>query len=324
MEAKAASGNKISVYAAIAANIAVGIVKFIAAGISGSSAMVSEGIHSVVDSGNGLLVLLGLRRSKRPATIEHPFGFGKELYFWTLVVAVSVFMLGGLASIFQGARAMSEALRGVPFDGDPTLSFVVLGIAAVLEGSSLAVALRQFNAARGSRGVMDYIEDCKDPTLYTVVLEDSAAELGLVFAAVGLALTVLTGSPVFDAVASECIGALLIAASAVMLHQSKDLLLGEGMTRDELGRARAIVESDEAVREAGGILTMYFGPASLLMTADVTFEEGVTANGALLAVDRIERELKREFPQMHRIYIEAENLASVERQRIEQSEMPDE
>ncbi len=348
-----------SVIAAIVANILVGIVKFIAAAISGSVAMVSEGIHSIVDSGNGFLVLLGIHQAKKPPTIEHPFGFGKELYFWTLVVAVSIFALGGGVSIMQGITAIQHALAGTAEHGNPLMSYIVLFAAMVIEGFSLRVAVKSFNKARGSKRPLEYIKDCKDPSLYTVVLEDSAAELGLVFAFLrvavksfnkargskrpleyikdckdpslytvvledsaaelglvfaffGLLLTHLTGNAVFDGAASVIIGLLLMCVSVVLLRESKGLLVGEGMEREELAEARAMVEADPAVEKAGRVLTMYFGPDSMLMTVDATFKASCTAGDVLAAVDRIEKNLATRFPQTTRIFIEAENIASVE------------
>lgn len=317
-------GSHASVIAAIVANILVGIVKFIAAGISGSTAMVSEGIHSIVDSGNGFLVLWGLRASKKKPTIEHPFGFGKELYFWTLVVSVSVFALGGGVSVSKGVEALKEAAAGTAELGDPTMSYIVLVAAMIIEGTSLSVAIKQFNAARGDKRPMEYIKDCKDPSLYTVLLEDSAAELGLVFALCGLFFGHLLDNPYLDGAASVLIGLLLMCVAVIMLRESKGLLVGEGMTREELVEARAIVEADPAVVESGRILTMYFGPENMLMTVDAKFKAGLSGDEILAAVDRVEAALTARFPQTSRIFIEAEDLAHVERQKRLQREMPEE
>lgn len=316
--------SKASVLAAIASNIAVGIVKFIAAAISGSAAMVSEGIHSIVDSGNGFLVLYGMRQAKKPATIEHPFGFGKELYFWTLVVAVSVFALGGGVSLMQGIHAVQASLAGPVEHGNLLMSYIVLIAAMLIEGASLRVAIKSVNAARGSKGVFEYIKECKDPSNYTVLLEDSAAELGLCFALIGLILTQITGNSVFDGIASVIIGLLLMCVSVVMLRESKGLLVGEGMSRAELIDARAIIESDPVIEKAGGVLTMYFGPSNMLMAVDATFRKDAAGDEVMAAIDRVERALKARFPQAARIYIESENLSSVERQRQIQRAMPEE
>ncbi len=166
----AKSGGHIAVIAAIIGNVAVGIVKFIAAFISGSSAMLSEGIHSVVDSGNGILVLFGMHRSKKEPDYLHPFGYGKELYFWTLVVALLIFLLGGGLSIYKGIEGIQEAMAGTKVMGDVTLNFVIILIGMVIEGSTLLVAVKQFNKARGDVSPIRFIRDAKDPSLYTVVL----------------------------------------------------------------------------------------------------------------------------------------------------------
>lgn len=322
---KDAHGGTASVLAAIAANIGIGIVKFIAAAISGSAAMVSEGIHSIVDSGNGFLVLLGLRRAKKAPTIEHPFGFGKELYFWTLVVAVSIFALGGGASIMQGIESIRGVLSGAEAaEGSAVMAFVVLIVSIVIEGLSMRVALKTFNEARGDKGPIEFIKDCKDPSLYTVLLEDGAAELGLVIALIGLGLSRLTGNPIFDGAASLLIGLLLMAVAVVLLRECKGLLVGEGMTREELDEVRALIESEPEVAKAGRILTMYFGPESMLMTVDATFKPSCSADQIMVAVDRIEQDIARAWPQTTRVFIEAESLANVERQRQIQGSMPEE
>ena len=318
-------GGTASVLAAIAANIGVGIVKFIAAAVSGSAAMVSEGIHSIVDSGNGLLVLLGLHRSKKAPTIEHPFGFGKELYFWALVVAVSIFALGGGASLMQGIQAIRATLSGQEAaEGSPLLAFIVLIASVIIEALSLRVALKSFNEARGDKGVIEFIKDCKDPSLYTVLLEDLAAELGLLFALVGLGLSTITGNAIFDGAASVLIGVLLVFVAIIMLLECKGLLLGEGMTREELDEVRALIENEPEVEKVGRILTMYFGPESMLMTVDATFKPSCSADQIMLAVDRIEKDIARTWPQTTRVFIEAESLANVERQRQIQGSMAEE
>ena len=318
-------GGTASVLAAIAANIGVGIVKFIAAAFSGSSAMVSEGIHSIVDSGNGLLVLLGLHRAKKAPTIEHPFGFGKELYFWSLVVAVSIFALGGGASIMQGYEAVRDTLTGAEAsEGSPILAFIVLIASIAIEAASLRVAIKGFNEARGDKGVFEFIKHCKDPSLYTVLLEDTAAELGLAFALIGLGLSTITGNPIFDGAASILIGLLLMSVSIILLHECKGLLVGEGMTREELDQVRSLIESQPEVDKAGRILTMYFGPESMLMTVDATFKPSCSADQIMLAIDCIEKDVARTWPQTTRVFIEAESLADVERQRQIQSAMPEE
>lgn len=319
----AKSGGHIAVVAAIIGNIAVGIVKFIAAFISGSSAMLSEGIHSVVDSGNGILVLFGMHRSKKEPDYLHPFGYGKELYFWTLVVALLIFLLGGGLSIYKGIEGIQEAMAGTKVMGDVTLNFVIILIGMVIEGSTLLVAVRQFNKARGDVSPIRFIRDAKDPSLYTVVLEDSAAELGLVAALVSLVVYELTGNLYADGVASLFIGLLLCAVAVVLLSETKGLLVGEGMKHTSLDEVRDIVEDDPRVLECGRILTMYLGPDSLLITIDATFRGDISSHDVLLAVDDIERKLVNRWPQTARVFIEAESMRNCLEQQDEEESWED-
>ena len=311
-EAAAEGESPVAVIAAVVANILIGIVKFIAAGISGSSAMISEGIHSIVDSGNGLLILLGMKRAERPADVEHPFGYGKELYFWTLVVSILIFALGGGVSIWEGVHAI-QAVGPDTKLGDPTMSYIVLGIAAVIEGVSLSIAIRQFNRARGSMRPMEFIRQAKDPSLFTVVFEDSAAELGLVVAFLGIFFGHLFNNPYCDGVAAVIIGLLLCTVAVILLRETKGLLIGEGVRSDEVARIRDIVEADEAVAACGRVLTMYMGPHNLMVTVDAAFFPDQTAGQVLRAIDRIEAAIVREFPQADRVFIEAESLKQVHR-----------
>lgn len=302
-----------SILAAIAANIMVGIVKFIAAGISGSSAMVAEGIHSIVDSGNGMLVFLGIRRSKKPADTEHPFGYGQELYFWTLVVAIMIFALGGGFSIYEGVSRLLEMRPGMKL-GDPTMNYIVILAAAAIEGTSLAIAVKNFNKARMGRGALEFIREAKDPALFTVVLEDTAAELGLLFALAGVFFSHRFGDARIDAAASILIGLLLSAVSVLLLRESKGLLIGEGLKNEELKIVEAIVESNEHVIECGRILSMYMGPHDLLLAIDATFDHSATRDDIVFAVDDIEAKIMRRFPDSTRVFIESESLRFTRRQ----------
>lgn len=313
--AKPKGESKVSVIAAIIGNIAVGVVKFIAAAISGSTAMFSEGIHSIVDSGNGILILFGMHQAKREPNMEHPFGYGKELYFWTLVVSLLIFALGGCFSISEGYGALTAAAAGNVTLGDPTVSYVVIVAAMIIEGTSLSVALKQFNAARGTTGPLQFIRDAKDPALYTVVLEDSAAEAGLVFALLGIFLGHATGIPYFDGAASVLIGLLLCCVAIILLRETKGLLVGEGMSASELGQIRGIVEADPAIRSCGRILTMYMGPQHLIVAIDASFEPNDSAQEVLTGVDRVESAVRVAFPQADNIFVEAEGLKQVQRQR---------
>ena len=310
----------LSVIAAIAANIAIGIFKFIAAGLSGSSALITEGVHSIVDSGNGLLLLLGMRRAKRPADAEHPFGYGMELYFWTLIVAVMIFALGGGVSLYEGYTHIMEIKPGdVP--GDPFWSYVVCIGCMVMEGMSLTVALKQFNAARGSTPPLEFIATAKDPTLYTVVLEDSAAELGLIFALGGITLTQWTGNLYYDACASLLIGLLLVGVASLLLKQTKDLLIGMGMSACDVDEIKRIVAEDPDILACGRVLTMYIGPHNLLVNLDATFRPELTSAALEAAVDRVEQRIAAAFPDCTRIYVETESQSDEEKRIWEREKL---
>jgi cation diffusion facilitator family transporter len=299
--------SKVAVVAAIVGNLLVSILKFVAAAITGSSAMVAEGIHSVVDTGNGGLVLFGLKRADRPADAAHPFGHGKELYFWTLIVAISIFGIGGGLSIYEGAHRL---LYPVGID-NPWPNYIVLAIALVIEGSSFLIAMREFAAARGSRPAIEFIRASKDPSLFTIVFEDSAAMLGLVVAFLGVLLGHLTGSPYYDGAASVLIGIILAGVALLLARETKGLLIGEGVEASVLVTMRGLVIADEAIEGVGDIRTMYVGPKDLLVNLDVAFREDVDAAGMHAAIARVEAVLKAAFPEVRHVYIEAASIAGV-------------
>lgn len=285
----------------------MGIFKFIAAGLSGSSALISEGIHSIVDSGNGVLVLVGIKRSHQRPDRVHPFGYGMELYFWTLIVSVMIFALGGGLSIYEGISHVRSIQPGdVP--GNPFWSYIVIVGAMVIEGFSLRVALKQFNQARGDIRPLAFIKQAKDPSLFTVVLEDSAAELGLVFALLGTFLTQLTGNLYFDGSASIVIGLLLACVAILLLRETKGLLIGEGMSKTDVLAVERIVEANPQVVECGRILSMYLGPHDLLLNIDVTFAPQITRDETVGAIDQIEAGIVHAFPDVTRVFIEPESL----------------
>jgi len=295
------SESKLAIYGAIGANVAIAVTKFIVAGVTGSSAMLSEGIHSAVDTLNGVLLLVGLRRSQRPATEEHPFGHGKELYFWSLIVAVLVFGLGGGVSFYEGIQHMlhPEPMR------DPMWNYAVLGAALVFEGASFTIALRQFLKGKGIAPFWEALHRSKDPTAYTVLAEDSAALLGLVVAGAGVYLSHRLDMPALDGAASVVIGLLLAGVALVLVRESRGLLIGEGL-RPETARAiRAIAMAQPQVRDAGRVLSMYIGPDDVLVTLDLDFADGTSAAEAGSAITATQREVRLRFPMIKRIFIEA-------------------
>lgn len=305
------NGSVVSVFAAILANILVGVVKFIAAAISGSSAMISEGIHSIVDSGNGILVLFGMKRASKHPDVGHPFGYGKELYFWTMVVAVMIFALGGGVSMYEGIVSLRSITPETTLS-NPLVNYVVIIVAAAIEGTSLSVALKNFNRARGDVRPFKFIQQAKDPSLFTVVLEDVAAETGLLIAFLGVFFSHLLNIPQLDSIASILIGLLLCCVAIILLHETKGLLIGEGLSLAEMQEAKDIIENNVSVRTCGRVLTLYLGPSDLLITADVTFDENATRDQIESSIDAIEQELKTRFPQTSRIFIEPENLKATE------------
>ena len=267
------TNSRVAIYGAIAANVAIAVTKFVVAGVTGSSAMLSEGIHSAVDTLNGVLLLVGLKLSQRPATPEHPFGHGKELYFWSLIVAVLIFGVGGGLSFYEGVQHVRhpEPMR------DPMWNYVVLGVAAVFEGSSFAVAFRQFLKETGNTPFWEALHRSKDPTTYMVLAEDAAALIGLLLAGVAVAL----------------------------IWESRSLLIGEGI-RPETARAiRSIALQQPKVRDVGRVLSMYIGPDDVLVTMDLDFDEGTAAADAAAAIAAVERQVRERYPMIKRLFIEA-------------------
>jgi len=293
--------SKIPIYGAIAANVAIAVTKFVVAGITGSSAMLSEGIHSAVDTLNGVLLLVGLKLSQRPATPEHPFGHGKELYFWSLIVAVLIFGLGGGVSFYEGVLHIRnpEPMR------DPMWNYVVLGVAGVFEGSSFVIALRQFRKQSGGVPFWEALHRSKDPTNYTVLAEDSAALVGLVVAALGIASSQHFEKPELDGAASLIIGLLLAGVAVALILESRSLLIGEGI-RPETARAiRRIALGEPKVRDVGRVLSMYVGPDDVLVTMDLDFDDGTAAADAAAAIASVERQVRERYPMIKRLFIEA-------------------
>jgi cation diffusion facilitator family transporter len=299
--------SKIAVIAAVIGNLVIASIKFIAAVLTGSSAMLSEGIHSLVDTGNGVLLLVGMRRSLAPADAEHPFGHGKELYFWSLIVAISIFGIGGGMSAYEGIRHILHPSHVA----NPWPSYIVLAVSVVVEGASFLVAVREFNAARGKVGVREFIRTSKDPSLFTIVFEDSAAMLGLLVAFLGIFLGQLTGSPYFDGAASVIIGLILASVAFLLVRESKGLLVGEGVEPAMLVCMRDLVSAEQAVDACGHVRTMYMGPNDLLVNLDVAFLPGMPAEKIHGAIGRIEGSLKRAYPEIGRVYIEVDSFKDV-------------
>src|SRR6266550_43834 len=295
------ANSKVAIYGAVAANVAIAVTKFVVAGITGSSAMLSEGIHSAVDTFNGILLLVGLKLSQRPATPEHPFGHGKELYFWSLIVAVLIFGVGGGLSFYEGV----QQIRHPQPMQDPMWNYVVLGVAAVFEGSSFVIALRQFLTQAGNTPFWEALHRSKDPTTYTVLAEDSAALIGLVVAAVGIALSQGLDKPVPDGAASLIIGLLLAGVAVALTWESRSLLIGEGIRPETVRAIRSIALAQPKVRDVGRVLSRYVGPDDVLVTMDLDFDDGTAAADAGAAIAAVERQVRERYPMIKRLFIEA-------------------
>ena len=294
----------IVVYGALAANVGIAVAKFIVAAIGGSSALLSEAIHSAADSGNELLLLLGAKRARKPPDHTHPFGRGKEAYFWSLIVAVQLFAIGGGVSIYEGVTHLRHP---APVD-DPKWHFIVLGIAFLFEGTSLVIALRTLHRRHRGVALWRAFLDSKDPSVYTVVAEDGAAIVGLVVAFAGIALAHVLHAPRLDAIASLVVGALLVAVGAVVAWESRRLLVGES-ARDEVIRGvERITREDECVKKVGDVLTMQLGPSEVLVNLAIEFDRELSAGDVQRAIRRIEDGIRRAFPEVRRIFIEASSL----------------
>ena len=299
------SESRVAVVAAIVVNVAIAAVKFVAAALTGSAAMLSEAIHSVVDTGNGSLLLLGIRRSARPADKGHPFGYGKELYFWTLVVAISIFGIGGGMSILEGVIHLRRPAQLT----NPLVNYIVLGVAALFELGSWSVAVRQFGRVKGRRGMVRAIREGKDPSLFTVIFEDTAALLGLFIAFLGVYFGHELGNRYADGAASVVIGCMLAGVAFWLATESKGLLVGEAAEPEMVASILALVEEDEAVRHAGTALTMHMGPHEVLLNLEVEFVPGLPAEEIHTAIHRMERRIRGHHPEVKRIYIEVEAVA---------------
>lgn len=301
-----ASGSaKKTIFAAIASNLAIAITKFIAAAISGSSAMLSEAIHSLVDTSNELLLLLGLHNSQKPADASHPFGYGQELYFWTLIVAILIFAVGGGMSFDEG---ITHLLHPSPLE-DPMWSYIVLGIAVVFEGFSWRVAWKEFSHYKGEQNVWQAIRNSKDPTIFTVLFEDSAALLGLAVAFLGVFFGHLFQNPDLDGTASVIIGLILAVVAVLLAYESKGLLVGESANTRIVERIRELAKTDRAVKEVMGVLTLHFGPQEILLNLEIQFHQNLSAQEVAIAVNRLEQKIRSQLRDIKRIFIEAKSLS---------------
>ena len=297
-----ALGSRTVIVVAIASNLAIAIAKFVAAGLTGSSAMLAEAVHSMVDTGNELLLLLGAKRSERAADEWHPFGYGKAMYFWAFMVALLVFALGGGLSIYHGI----VSLINPPELTSPMWNYIVLGIAAVFEAVSWHTTQTALNMQRRpGESLWKTMLRSTDATVFTVFVEDSAALIGIAIAAAGIALSHAFDNPYFDPAASLLIGAVLIGAAVVLARKCSGLLVGESLDREQIVKLRETMALDPAVESVGRLLTMQLGTESVLLTAAIRFKRSLNLDEVEKAIARLEIAIKRVSPSVQHLYLES-------------------
>ncbi|QKC80742.1 cation diffusion facilitator family transporter [Mesorhizobium sp. NZP2077] len=304
-------GSKTVIYAALAGNLAIALTKFAAAFFTGSSAMLSEGVHSLVDTGNGGLLLYGMHRAARPADRTHPLGHGRELYFWSFIVALLVFALGAGVSLYEG---IVHIMAPEPV-ANVKVNYVVLGLSFLFEGSSWMVALKEFRREKGNQSWLQAVQSSKDPSVYTVLFEDSAALLGLIVAFAGILAAELLEMPELDGAASIGIGLILGATAIFLARESKGLLIGEPASPEVQKKVLAIAQQDPAVQRANGVLTVHMGPQEIVAGLSIEFEDHLTAPEIEACVERIEARLKQEMPEITRLFVKPQTTGTWEQRR---------
>lgn len=302
----AASGSKKVVIAAFVGNALIAITKFAAAALTGSSAMFSEAIHSLVDTGNQGLLLHGMKRAARPADEDHPFGYSREIYFWSFVVAVLIFSIGAGVSLYEGVKRI---MHPSPIE-HAFVNYIVLGAAFVFEAGSWWVAFREFRGLKGSRGYFEAVRISKDPVLFTVLFEDSAALLGIIVAFAGIALGQATGQEWMDGAASVLIGVILALVSVFLAYECKGLLVGEGASRQVVESIRALIGEHAGKVSINELLTMHLGPDDVLVNMSLDFDDGLSAADVEALVSELERKIKDTHGQVTRVFIEAQSFAA--------------
>ena len=300
----------IVLYGALAANLGIGIAKFVAAGITGSSSMLTEGVHSCVDSGNQILLLYGQHRAKRQPDVVHPFGYGRELYFWAFVVAILIFAVGAGVSVYEGYLHIIEPEKL----SDPLVNYAVLAIAFALEGSSWFIAMREFRKAKGETGWWRAIRQSKDPAGFIVLFEDSAALAGLVIAGIGVWASHALADPRIDGVASIAIGLILGLVAVLLAREAKGLLIGERANPQMVETVRGIVAAHPAVTHVNHVRTIHTAPDAIFAAVSADFVDTVTMGDAETIIEQMEDDLRAAVPTLSSIYIrpeKRENAASL-------------
>jgi len=297
-----ASSKKV-IIAALIGNTLISITKFFAAFTTGSSAMLSEGIHSLVDMGNQILLLFGMKQAAKPADRQYPFGHGKEIYFWSFVVAILIFAVGAGVSIYEGIHQIMAPTA----IANPMVNYIVLGVSLVFEGAAWYFAFNEFTKAKGKWGYIEAVQRGKDPTLFVVLFEDSAATLGLVVAFLGIWLSQVTGILIFDGIASIVIGLILGGTAAWLAYETKSLLIGESANKRVEDGIRAIIQAYPEVEHLNEPLTMHMGPDFILANCSIDFRNDLVAEEMEKCIARLDTEIKQQFPNVKRVFIEAES-----------------
>ncbi|MGN8224456.1 cation diffusion facilitator family transporter [Gracilimonas sp. BCB1] len=297
-----ASGSKKVIYAALIGNGLISVTKFIAVVITGSSAMMSEGIHSVVDTGNQILLLMGLKKAEKPADADFPFGHGKEVYFWSFVVAIMIFAVGSGISIYEGIHSLSD-----PHEiSNPMVNYIVLGLAMIFEAFAWYFAWKEFNKTKGDRSYYEAVRKEKDPTTFVVLFEDSAAMLGLIVAFVGVFLSQLTGILIFDGIASIVIGVILGGTAIWLAHETKGLLIGESADLEITEGIQKLGNDMDFIHRLNEVLTLHMGPQYILVTINADFVSELNSDQVEAGTAELSAAIKKMYPRVKRVFIEAE------------------
>jgi cation diffusion facilitator family transporter len=318
-----ASGSKKVIYAAMIGNALIAVAKFVGASVTGSSAMLSEGIHSLVDTGNQSLLLYGIARSKRPADAKHPFGYASEIYFWAFIVAILIFSIGAGISMYHGVE---KVLNPHPVQA-PNVNYIILAFAMVFEGVAWWIAYKEFSSTQGKKGLFQAVQESKDPTVFTVLFEDTAAMLGLVVAFIGIWLSVTLNMPVLDGVASIVIGIILAGTALLLALETKGLLIGEAAAPEIVEDIRGLIAERSAIIALNEIRTLHRGPNDVLLAISVDYNDVVTAGVVERTNTEIEIAIKKRFPMVKRLFIEvqsarhhAEEVARAAKARAEENQ----
>ena len=298
----ASASSKKVIVAALIGNYLIALTKFAAFYMTRSSAMLSEGVHSLVDTGNQVLLLYGLRRARRPADEQFPFGHGKEVYFWGFVVAIMIFTVGAGVSIYKGIHHL---IHPSPIQ-NPNINYVVLGCAMLFEGAAWYFALTEFTKAKGKWGYLEAVRRGKDPSMFVVLFEDSAAMLGILVAFSGIFLSQITGNPLYDGAASVIIGLILAGTAAWLAYEIKGLLIGESARPEIVKGVREIAKTYPKIKHVNEILTLHMGPDFILLNVSVDFADSLLAGDLEDTIARLDKQIKQAYPKIKRVFVEAE------------------